>query len=134
MTDNNITEIVLAYHHAFYKNDRASVRQLLADKGSFNGPLNSFTNPDLFLDSATIFMKLTLKTVMKKVFVAGNQACIIYSSAFIVPSIPVLPIASWFKVDRGKIYFFQVHFDPSSFLIAKENGDIAKALATHEKK
>ncbi|HEX4852049.1 MAG TPA: hypothetical protein VFV08_14640, partial [Puia sp.] len=123
------TQIVLAYHHAFYKNQRTKVRQLLADKGSFNGPLNSFTDPDQFLDAAAIFMRLTIKTVIKKVFVDDTQACIIYSSVFSVPSIPVLPIASWFKVAAGKIYFFQVHFDPTAFLLARENGDIAKVLA-----
>jgi len=128
------TEIILAYHRAFYSNKRGAVRKLLADKGSFNGPLNSFTNPDLFLDSAAIFMKLTLKTVVKKIFVDDNQACILYDSAYSVPSIPVLPIASWFKVESGKINFFRVHFDPSKFLIAEENGDIAKALAAHENK
>jgi limonene-1,2-epoxide hydrolase len=123
-------EIVLAYHHAFYRNDKAAVRQLLADEGTFIGPLNSFTNPDLFIDAAAIFMKLTSKTDIKKIFTDGNDACILYDSTYIVPSIPILPIASWFKVESGKINFFHVHFDPSRFLNAKENGEIAKVLAT----
>ena len=125
---SNTRKIVLAYHRAFYKNERRKVRALLADKGSFSGPLNKFTNPDLFLDSASIFMSITLKTVIRKVFVDGKHACIMYTSVFIVPSIPNLTISSWFKVYSEKIIFFRVHFDPSAFLVAKGNGDIAKAL------
>ena len=120
--------IVLAYHDAFYKNDRAVVRKLLADNGTFVGPLNAFTDADAFLDSAAVFMKLTKRTDIKKIFVDGDEACIIYDSTTIVQSIPTLPIASWFKVEAGKIKFFHVHFDPSPFVKAKENGDITKAL------
>jgi hypothetical protein len=62
----------------FYGNDRAAVRNLLADNGTFIGPLNSFTNADTFLDAATIFMQLSEKTEIKKVFVDGGDVCILY--------------------------------------------------------
>ena len=120
--------IVLAYHDAFYRNDRSAVRKLLADTGTFTGPLNSFTDPDAFLDSASIFMRLTKSTEIKKVLSDGEDVCVLYDSTTVVPSIPTLPIASWFKVKSGKIYFFLVHFDPTPFVKAKESGDIAKAL------
>jgi hypothetical protein len=128
MNQDHPKEIVLAYHDAFYRNDRNAVRKLLADKGQFTGPLNSFTDADAFLDSAAIFMKLNKSTEIKKVFVDGNEACILYDSTTIVPSIPTQPIASWFKVESGKINFFLVHFDPTPILKAKEQGEIAKAL------
>jgi hypothetical protein len=128
MTTENSKTIVLAYHDAFYKNDKAVVRQLLADNGNFIGPLNSFTNADAFLESAAIFMKLSKSTEIKKIFMDGEDVCILYDSTTIVPSIPTFPVASWFKIESGKIKFFQVHFDPSPFVKAKENGDIAKAL------
>jgi hypothetical protein len=128
MATTNSKTIVLAYHDAFYKNDRATVRKLLADDGTFIGPLNSFTNPETFLDAAAIFMQLSAKTQIKKVFVDGDEACVLYDSTTIVPSIPVFPVASWFKMESGKIKFFHVHFDPTPFVKAKENGDISKAL------
>jgi SnoaL-like domain len=128
MTTFKPETIVLAYHDAFYRNDRSAVRNLLSDKGIFMGPLNSFTDADSFLDSAAIFMQLSKKTEIKKVFVDGNQVCVLYDSTTIVPSIPTLPIASWFKIESGRINFFHVHFDPSPILKAKENGDIKKVL------
>jgi hypothetical protein len=57
MTDNS-KEIVLAYHDAFYRDDRAAVRSLLADRGDFIGPLNSFTDADTFLYAADFFMNV----------------------------------------------------------------------------
>jgi hypothetical protein len=128
MIINDPKTLVLAYHNAFYRNDREAVRKLLMDNGIFMGPLNSFTDADTFLDSAGIFMQLAKTTEIKKIFTDGNDVCVLYNSTTIVPSIPVLPIASWFRVESGKINFFHVHFDPSPFVKAKENGDIAKVL------
>jgi limonene-1,2-epoxide hydrolase len=128
MAADDPKSIVLAYQEAFYRNDRPAVRKLLADKGNFIGPLNSFTDTEAFLDSASIFMKLVKKTEIKKIFVDGNQVCLLYDMTTLVPSIPTLPIASWFKIEQGKINFFQVHFDPGAFVKAKEKGELAKAL------
>ncbi len=133
MTTNNSKTLVLTYHDAFYRNDRAAVRKLLADNGTFIGPLNSFSNADHFLDAAAVFMQLSEKTEIKKVFVDGDEVCVLYDSKTIVPSIPILPIASWFKIESEKIKFFHVHFDPTPFVKAKENGDIAKALQARTK-
>lgn len=128
MTKNNSKTLVLTYHDVFYRNDRAAVRKLLADNGTFIGPLNSFPNADSFLDSAAIFMQLNEKTEIKKILINGHDVCVLYDSTTIVPSIPTVPIASWFKIKSEKIIFFHVHFDPTPFVKAKENGDIAKAL------
>ena len=133
MTTNDLKTLVLTYHDAFYRNDRAAVRQLLADNGTFIGPLNSFTDADAFLDSAAIFMQLSENTKIKKVFVDGNDVCVLYDSTTIVPSIPTLAIASWFKIESGKIAFFHVHFDPAPFVKAKENGDISRAIQARAK-
>ena len=121
-------EIVMAYHEAFYRNDRAAVRRLLADQGNFIGPLNSYTDPDVFLDGAAIFMKVTKKTDIKAVVAEGEDVCLVYDSILAIPSVPPIPIASWFRVKDGKIIIFHTHFNPMPFIQAKENGDLAKAL------
>ncbi len=126
-------KIVLAYHEAFYRNDRNTIRALLADKGVFAGPINTFTDADAFLDSAAVFMRLNKKTEIKKVLADESDVAVFYDSTTIVPSIPTQPIASWFKIKHEKIIFFLVHFDPSPFVKAKQNGDIENALRTLEK-
>jgi hypothetical protein len=124
-------EIALAYYDAFYKNDRDAVRKLLADEGQFIGPLSSFTDPEAFLDAAAIFMtKLTQKTQIKAIIAEGTDVCIVYDATYAAPSIPVIPIASWFKIELGKIKLFHVHFDPTAFVRASESGELAKTLAT----
>jgi hypothetical protein len=128
MSSTNAKEVALAYHHAFYANDRASVRKLLADRGSFIGPLSAFEDPDKFLDAASIFMKLTANTEIKSVVSEGNDVCILYDSTLKVKSIPTLPLATWFKIEEGKIKFFHVHFDPTSIVAAMASGDLNKAL------
>jgi hypothetical protein len=46
----------------------------------------------------------------------------------IVPSIPVIPIAEWFKIESGKIKYLQLHFNPALLVAAMEHGEVAKAL------
>jgi hypothetical protein len=53
---------------------------------------------------------------------------VVYESTMKVSSVPVVPIASWFRIESEKIKHFHTHFDPTPFLKAKESGDIAKAL------
>jgi len=120
--------VVMAYHEAFHRGERQAVRELLADQGAFMGPLNSFSSADAFLDGAEVFMKLSKKADIKKIIAEGNEVCVFYDYTTLVPSIPVLPLASWFKIDSGKIYFFHTHFNPMPFIAAKERGDVAKAL------
>ncbi len=128
MDTNTPKSVALAYHQAFHNNDRAAVRSLLADIGVFRGPLNIFTDPDAFLDGAAIFMKLSQQTNIKKVIAEGDDVCVLYDYAMRVPGIPVIPLASWFRVADGRCDFFHTHFDPVHVLRAKESGAIAAAL------
>jgi hypothetical protein len=126
-TDNPRT-LVLAYHDAFYRNDRAAVRALLKPDGKFIGPLNAFDDADKFLESASLFMRLAERTEIKQIISEGQDVCVLYDGTYKVPSIPTLPIAAWFRVENGKIAFFHVHFDPSAFVRAKQSGEIDRAL------
>jgi hypothetical protein len=124
--------IALAYLRAFERNDKAEVRKLLADEGAFIGPLQSFTQADPFMAEADIFMQLTKKFEIKKVIADGDDVCVFWDYTTIVPSIPVIPIAEWFKIEAGKIRYIQLHFNPAPIVAAKERGDIAKALQSRK--
>ena len=54
--------------------------------------------------------------------------CVVYESRMRVPSMPIIPLASWFKMENGRIVHFHVHFDPTPFVKARESGAIAKTL------
>jgi hypothetical protein len=134
MTTANPKDLVRFYHDAFHRRDRIAVRNMLSDIGAFIGPLNSYTDADAFLDGAAIFMKLSKETNIKKIMGEGRDVCVLYDYITIVPSIPTIPIASWFKVESGKINFFHTHFNPIPFLKAKESGEVEKALQQQIKK
>jgi len=124
--------IALAYLAAFERGDRTEVRKLLADQGAFIGPLQSFTVAERFMEAADIFMRLTRKFEIKKVLVDGDDICVFWDYTTIVPSIPVIPIAEWFRIESGKIKFLQLHFNPAPLVAAMERGEVAAALQSRK--
>lgn len=134
MNSMNSQAVALAYLKAFEKNNKVEVRNLLADEGNFIGPLKSFTQADAFMKEADLFVQLTKKIEIKKVLVDNHDVCIFLDYTTIVPSIPITPIAEWFKIEAGKIKFIQLHFNASPFLKAMESGEVAKALESRKEK
>jgi hypothetical protein len=120
--------LALAYLKASERNDDVEARKMLADDGDFIGPLKSFTLADAFIKEAKLFMRLTKKIDIKKVIADGDDVCVFWDYTTHVPSIPVTPIAEWFKIESGKIKFIQRHFNAIPFVAAMERGDVAKAL------
>jgi hypothetical protein len=129
-TELGTRDVVWAYHRAFHEaRDRDAVRRLLSDKGAFIGPLNAFDDADMFLDGAAVFIRLSKEAKVKALIVDGVHACLAYDYTTEVASLPPIPIASVFRVEQGRINLFHTHFNPMSFLAAKERGDVDRALA-----
>ena len=124
----------VAYFTALGNKDRAAIRKLLVDDGDFIGPLSSFTDADTFMKAADIFTQLVKKVDVKKVLVDGADVCVFWDYTTIVTSIPVIPVAAWIKIEREKIRYFHLHFNPAAFVAAMERGDVAKALETADHK
>jgi hypothetical protein len=120
--------LALAYLKASERNDDVEARKMLVDDGDFIGPLKSFTQADAFIKEAKLFMRLTKKIDIKKVLADGDEVCVFLDYTTHVPSIPVTPIAEWFKIESGKIKFIQLHFNAAPFVAAMERGEVAKAL------
>jgi uncharacterized protein YndB with AHSA1/START domain len=119
----------VSYFEALQRKDRAAIRAMLVDDGSFVGPLQSFTDADAFMNEAEVFMQLTKKVDIKKVLADGDDVCIFWDYTTIVPSIPAIPVAAWLTIEADKIKCFHLHFNPAAIVAAKERGEIAKALA-----
>jgi len=124
----NASAVAVAYLRAVERKDKAEVRMLLADDGDFIGPLQSFTQADEFMKAADIFMQLTKSYEIKKVLADGDDVCVFWNYTTIVPSVPVIQIAEWFKIERGKIKYLHLHFNPAPFVAAMERGDVARVL------
>jgi hypothetical protein len=124
--------LALAFLKASENNDDVEARRLLADAGNFIGPLKSFTEADAFITEAKLFMQLTKKIDIKKVLADGDDVCVFWDYTTLVPSIPVTPIAEWFKIESGKIKFIHLHFNAIPFVAAMERGEVARALQSRK--
>jgi hypothetical protein len=111
-------EIVMEYMQALIeRRDFKTARSYLTDDVSYVSPLNS-------IDGAEPLLKynehLNLpKFDIKKVFVDGQDVCLLYEMNLGTPPVPLL-VCLWAHVnDGGKISSYRVVFDPRPFLQQK---------------
>jgi uncharacterized protein YndB with AHSA1/START domain len=119
----------ISYFEALHRRDGKAIRQMLVDNGDFIGPLQSFNNADAFMKAAEVFMKLVKTVDIKRVLADGNDVCVLWDYQTIVPSMPVIPVAAWLKIEADKIKYFHLHFNPAAFVAAAERGEVAEALS-----
>lgn len=127
-------KIALNYMKAFEEKDEPKMASYLHSMGLYAGPLSSLQTADTFMKEQAKFMHITRGVRIKKVFADDTDVCVLWDYETIVPSIPVTPIAHWFKIDNGKIREMHLHFNAAPFIPAMEKGEIAQALAATRQK
>ena len=120
--------IALAYQKAFEEKDLEKCASYLHSQGMFKGPLSAFEDRDVFVKEMSNFMHITKSARTKKVFADDNDVCLIWDYETTLPSVPVTPIAQWFKIDNGKIREMHLHFNAVPFVAAVQKGEMAEAL------
>jgi hypothetical protein len=120
--------IALAYQKAFELKDVDKCASYLHTKGQYRGPLSSFEDKDAFVKEMSKFMHITKSARTKKIFVDDTDVCLIWDYETTLPSVPVTPIAQWFKIDNGKIREMHLHFNAVPFVAAVQKGEMAEAL------
>lgn len=99
------------------RRDFQSARSYISDNISYVSPLNSF-------DRAEPYLKYNEhpnlpKFYIKKVFVDGQDVCLLYELNVGTPSVTLL-VCGWFHVnDDGKISSLRLAFDPRPFVQQK---------------
>jgi hypothetical protein len=106
-------EIVMGYIQVAERRDFKSARSYLKDNVSYVSPLNSFDRAEPYLNyNESLHLP---KLDIKKVFVDGDDVCILHETILTTP--PATVFASlWFHVDGGKISSIRVLFDPRPFV------------------
>ena len=108
-------EIVMPYIKAMDNRDYVVARKYLADSVLVKGPAGeAFRSPDEFLK---MMEKQRGKYDIKKVFVDGNDVCLLYD--FATQDVTTF-FSSWYQVKDGKITSIQTVFDPRAFAAAQE--------------
>ena len=108
-------EIVMEYLQALVeRRDFQSARSYISDNISYVSPLNSFDRAEPYL-KYNEHLNLP-KFDIKKVFVDGQDVCLLYEMNLGTPPVPLL-VCLWARVnDDGKISSYRVVFDPRPFV------------------
>jgi hypothetical protein len=88
-------------------------RSLLHDDLSFEGPLESFSDADLYIESLKPLSGIVTGADKQKVFVDGDDVCVIYDLK--TAPIPSSRTCEWYRARDGKIASLSVVFDARPF-------------------
>src|SRR5208337_4141604 len=96
---SNAREVVLSYIKALDNQDYNIARSYMNDDLPIKGPGESFDKPEKLIN---ILQSSHAKYDVKKVFVDGDDVCLLYDLATSTPAVTVFT-CSWYHVKAGKI-------------------------------
>lgn len=107
-------DVVQRYTQALGKGDFAAARRYLHDNLSFHGPIDTFDKPEPLLESLQKLHPIVQRIDMKKLFVDGNDVCMLYDLVTNTPAGTSF-VAEWYHVAGDKIASIRVVFDARPF-------------------
>jgi len=105
---------VLGYFNAWTTNKTDEAYTFLADDLAFWGPTASYTSAEEFRPALIRFASMTKRAQISKLLVEGDWAAMYYDCELPAP-IGTIKIASFFRVERGKIRQYETMFDATAF-------------------
>ena len=111
---NSANEVVESYRSALGRGDFGVARQLMQDDMTFQGPLDTFTTADQYLEASRKLASIIQRIDVKKTFVDGDDVCVLYEMVTNTPAGTAF-IAEWYRVAHGKIASIRVVFDARPF-------------------
>jgi len=99
---------------ALHLRDFVAARRLLADDFTFEGPFDTFRAPELYLRTLERLYSIVRKVTVKRLFVDGDDACLLYDMETNTPVGTAL-ICEWFTVRNQKIVSMRAVFDARPF-------------------
>jgi ketosteroid isomerase-like protein len=110
-------DIARNYLNAFYADDRAATRALLADDFDFGGPFSGTIGADAFLDSARRLLDAAEGTDIVHGWQDGGEVCVVHEVSVAGHRVTM---ADWLTISGDRVTRERVYFDPQQ---------LAKALA-----
>jgi hypothetical protein len=107
-------QVVQGFMGAMGKGDFAAARKYLDDNLSFRGPFDSFDKPEPYLQALEQLHKIVKRVDMKKMFVDGNDVCLLYDLVTNTPAGTSF-VCEWMQVNGDKIASIRVVFDARPF-------------------
>ena len=107
---NGPKDVVMSYIKALDGRQYEAALEHLHDKVRIRGPAGeTFGKP---LDFIEMLRKYLGRYDVKKVFVDGDDVCVLYD---LKTTGPTVSMSSWYQVKDGKIISIQTVFDPRAF-------------------
>ena len=117
---DNARSVGEGYFDAWTSKDFETARSLVHDDLAFRGPFESFERADDFFGSLRqVGGGLLKRADKKKVFVDGDDVCVIYDFVTDTPA-GTSPTAEWYRVRDGKIAEIRVFFDTRPFAALRQ--------------
>jgi hypothetical protein len=111
MTDEDETKrAVVGYFDAWTHNKPNDARAFLADDLEFIGPTARYESAAAFQPALVGFAAMTRSARIMELIVSGDRAAMLYECELPEP-IGKIHIASFFRVERGKIRWYETQFD-----------------------
>jgi ketosteroid isomerase-like protein len=108
--ENDTRKIVKTYFDAWTTNKIDEAYATLASNLEFVGPTASYKSAEEFRPALINFAKMTKRAQVVDFVVQGDRAAMLYECELPQP-IGTLRIASFFKVENGKIRTYETQFD-----------------------
>jgi hypothetical protein len=107
-------DLVTGYLRTLGRRDFAATRRLLAEEFAFEGPFDTFDNPDSYLGALKKLYPIVKGIKVQKLFEDGDDACLLYDMETNTP-IGTAMICEWFRIRGGKIISIHAVFDARPF-------------------
>jgi limonene-1,2-epoxide hydrolase len=106
---NNAKEVVDSFLKALNSRDLKAARGYIDDNVSFRAPDGApVRGAEAYLNG---WKPLGLSYEVKKIFVDGDDVCVLYDIKFSNPPVTLFA-CGWYQLDKGKISSIRVIFDP----------------------
>ncbi len=100
---NEAKQVALEYIEACGRKDYDTVSRLLAPSMTFVGPGNALTGAAPYLVVLQRLGPVWVRSDVKKVFVDGDEVCVIYDFVTHTPS-GTVPIVEWLRIENEKLH------------------------------
>ena len=106
----NPLNVIQQFQQAVGKGDLTAARQLLHDNLSFRGPIDTFHEPEPYLEALKKLQPITQRIDILKMFADGNDVCVLGDMVTNTP-IGTAFSCEWYQVKGDKISSVRVVFD-----------------------
>jgi limonene-1,2-epoxide hydrolase len=109
-------EIVDAYLAAVASGDFERARKWLSDETfSSRSPISTYDSADAFIANISRVEAILEKVERRKMFVEGNEVCVILDYVTRMDKRQVWPVAHLMRVENGKITYMESFFDTREY-------------------